>query len=492
MVVVDYDASGSLVIPGVDGADAVVYNPGDIAWILTSTALVMIMTPGVALFYSGLLRRKNALSLLSLGMGVFSVASFQWFFWGYSLTFGAGGSKFIGTLENFGLMGVLEAESAGSTKLPAIVYAIYQSQFAALTPMIMLGATAERGRIGPALVFTFIWATIVYDPVACWTWAPNGWSFIMGTLDFAGGGPVHITSGVGALSYSIWLGKRKGYGTASLAYKPQNTTYVILGTVLLWFGWFGFNGGSALASNMRAAQAIFVTNVAAAVGGLTWMLLDYRLERKWSAVGFCSGAISGLVCITPGSGYVGTPASLAFGIIGAAACNYATKLKGIFRYDDALDIFATHGIGGMVGNVLTALFADSRVAGFDGFTEIPGGWINKNWVQLGYQVADTVAISAYAFCVTMILLVILDYVPGLSLRVSSEAELIGIDEAECGELAYDYVSIRRETDYTHHTMKSSGGSPAASVHEKTNGAVGSAEPAPNSRAATVADGEHHV
>lgn len=244
--------------------------------------------------------------------------------------------------------------------------------FASLTPMILLGATAERGRYAPALVFTFIWATLVYNPIACWTWASQGWSYVMGTLDFAGGGPVHISSGTGALAYSIWLGKRKGYGTTALAYKPQNTTHVVLGTVLLWFGWFGFNGGSALASSIRAAQAMIVTNLAASVGGLTWMLLDWRLERKWSAVGFCSGAISGLVCITPAAGYVGTPASLAFGILGAIACNYATKLKGILHYDDALDIFATHGIGGMVGNVLCGIFADSRVVSFDG-SEIDGG-----------------------------------------------------------------------------------------------------------------------
>lgn len=243
--------------------------------------------------------------------------------------------------------------------------------------MILLGAVAERGRIAPALVFAFIWATLVYDPVACWTWAPNGWTYIMGALDFAGGGPVHMTSGTGALAYSIWLGRRKGYGTASLAYKPQNTTFVVLGTVLLWFGWNGFNGGSALAANLRATQALLVTNVAAAVGGLTWMMLDWRLERKWSAVGFCSGAISGLVGITPASGYVGTPAAVAIGVVTGVACNFATKLKGIFGYDDALDIFATHGVGGFVGSLLTGLFADSRIVDFDGFSSIPGGWISK-------------------------------------------------------------------------------------------------------------------
>jgi len=473
MVTVSADASNSYVVE-YEG-EQVVFNPGDTAWVLTCAALVMIMTPGVGFFYAGLLRRKNALSLIALSMAVYSVSAFHWFFWGYSLAFG-NGSKFIGNLDNFGLMGVLQAPNL---TVPAIVFAIFQSMFASLTPMIMLGATAERGRFAPALVFTFIWQTIVYCPVACWTWNANGWSYIMGTLDYAGGGPVHINSGVGALAYSIWLGKRKGWGTSQLAYKPQNTTFVVLGTVLLWFGWFGFNGGSGLGANMRAAQAIFVTNIAAATGGLTWMLLDWRLERKWSAVGFCSGAISGLVCVTPASGYIGSPASLAFGILGAAACNYATKLKGIFGYDDAIDIFATHGIGGMVGNILTAFFADSRVAGFDG-SEIAGGWINRNWVQLGYQVADTAAITAYSFVMTTIILIALDYIPGLSLRVSEEAEVLGIDASEIGEMGYDYAFLRRDVDYTHENMASKGGletSPRASMHEKNHGVQAGAAPA---------------
>jgi len=473
-----------------DGTE-ILYNPGDIAWVLAASALVMIMTPGLGFFYSGLLRRKNALSQIMLSMAVYSVVTFQWFFWGYSLSFSGSGSKFIGDLANFGLKGVLEQESAGSSRLPALVYCIYQSMFAAITPMIMLGATAERGRMGPALLFAFIWATIVYDPIACWTWNSTGWSYIMGTLDFAGGGPVHMSSGAGALAYSIWLGKRKGYGSAALAYKPQNTTFVVLGTVFLWFGWFGFNGASGLTANLRAAQAMIVTNVAAATGGLTWMLLDWRLERKFSAVGLCSGIISGLVGITPAAGYVGTPASLCIGVLTAAACNYATKLKILLRYDDTLDIFAVHGIGGFVGSLLTGIFADSRVAGFDGLTVIPGGWINHNYIQLAYQLADSVAILSYAFTVTLILLVILDYIPGCSLRVSEEAELIGLDEDQIGEMGYDYVAVRRDVDYHHHNFPSSAKmSPNGSVHdpEKTT-ATGTTVPVPNERAATAPNGQ---
>jgi len=484
MVNVTYDEVSQTMIATDGEGMAYYYNLGDTAWILTCTALVMIMTPGLGFFYSGLLRRKNALSLIMLVMAVFAVASFQWFFWGYSLAFAPDSNAFIGTLTNFGLMGVLELPSAGSSKIPAIVYCIYQCMFATITPAILIGAVAERGRIGPALVFTFIWCTLVYDPVACWTWNATGWGFVMGDLDFAGGGPVHMTSGVGALAYSIWLGKRKGYGTTALAYKPQNTTFVVLGTVFLWFGWIGFNGGSALASNMRAAQAVIVTNLAASVGGLTWMLLDWRLERKWSAVGFCSGAISGLVGITPAAGYVGAPSSLAIGVLTAIACNFATKLKGVFGYDDALDIFATHGVGGAVGALLTGIFADSRVAGFDGITEIPGGWLNQNYIQLGYQLASTCAIIGYTFVVTMIIVVALDYIPGLSLRASEEAELVGMDEDQIGELGYDYAFVRRDVDYGHHNFSNGGAhSPHnGSIKEKSAGhAVSTAAPGSEER-----------
>jgi Amt family ammonium transporter len=205
----------------------------------------------------------------------------------------------------------------------------------------------------PCLVFIFVWSTIVYDPIACWTWNPNGWVFQMGGLDFAGGTPVHISSGAAALAYSIMLGKRRGHGTHELNYRPHNVTHVVIGTCFLWFGWFGFNGGSAVGSNLRATMACVVTNLAASVGAFTWVLVDYRLERKWSAVGWCSGAIAGLVAITPASGYVPPWSAVVFGVVGACACNYATKLKFLLGVDDAIDIFAVHGVGGIVGNLLT-------------------------------------------------------------------------------------------------------------------------------------------
>ncbi|EGG08538.1 uncharacterized protein MELLADRAFT_42854 [Melampsora larici-populina 98AG31] len=446
MLNVTKDASGSIVATLPDGSPPTIYNPGDLAWVLASTALVMIMTPGLGFFYSGLLRRKNALSMIFLSMAVYAVVSFQWFFWGYSLAFSPNASRFIGTLTNFGFMDVDMQPSIGGTSVPSLAYAVFQMMFATITPMILLGAVAERGRIGPALVFTFIWSTLVYDPIACWTWNSKGWTFIMGSLDFAGGGPVHMSSGTAALAYSIWLGKRRGYGTERLAYKPHNVTHVILGTALLWFGWFGFNGGSALAANMRAFQAVMVTNTSAAVGGLTWLLVDWFHERKWSPVGFCSGAIAGLVGITPASGFVGTPASVAIGFVTAVVCNYATQLKILIDCDDTLDIFASHAVGGFVGSILTAIFADSRVAAFDGSTVIAGGWINHHYVQLGYQLASSLAIMGYTFAVTMIILVAMEFTPGMSLRATPEAEIVGIDEHELGESAYDYAFVERDVE----------------------------------------------
>ncbi|TDL17525.1 ammonium transporter [Rickenella mellea] len=444
MVNVTYDASGSLLWYDASSGNTIVYNPGDLAWVISATALVWLMIPGVGFFYSGLLRRKNALSMIYASMMCVAVVSFQWFFWGYSLAFSETAGKYIGDLKHFGLKGVLAQPSVGSSRIPAIMFCVYQLMFAAITPMLAIGAVAERGRLGPLIVFVFVWSTLVYDPIACWTWNPKGWSFILGGLDFAGGTPVHISSGTAALAISIFLGKRRGYGTERLAYKPHNTSYVILGTVFLWFGWFGFNGGSALSANLRAIQACIVTNLAASVGGLTWMFWDWRLEKKWSAVGFCSGAVAGLVAITPGSGFVGSPAAVAYGVAAGTICNFATQLKFLFHYDDCLDIFASHAIGGVVGNIFTAFFAQASVAGFDGTTVIPGGWLDRHWVQLGIQLADSVSGMSYSFVMTSAIVWTMHYIPGLSLRSNEETEILGVDDAEMGEFAYDYVGIDAE------------------------------------------------
>ncbi|KAG2098922.1 ammonium transporter AmtB-like domain-containing protein [Suillus discolor] len=439
MVNVTYDASGDLY-----SSTGTIFNMGDIAWTLASTALVWIMIPGVGFFYSGLLRRKNALNMIYLSMMTVAMVSFQWFFWGYSLAFSETASPYIGNLKYFALRNVLNQPSIGSPRVPAIVFCVFQLMFAAITPMIALGAVAERSRLGPLLAFVFIWSTLVYDPIACWTWNSQGWSYVLGGLDFAGGTPVHISSGTAALAISLYLGKRRGYGTERLAYKPHNTTYVILGTVFLWFGWFGFNGGSALSANLRATQACIVTNLAASVGGLTWMLWDYRLERKWSVVGFCSGAIAGLVAITPGSGFVGSPAAVLFGFMAGTVCNFATQLKFIFKYDDTLDIFASHAIGGIVGNVLTGLFAQASIASADGVVTIPGGWLDQNYRQLGIQLADSVSGLSYSFVMTTIILWVMHFIPGLRIRCDEETEILGVDDAEMGEFAYDYVALENE------------------------------------------------
>ncbi|EST05744.1 Ammonium transporter AmtB-like domain protein [Kalmanozyma brasiliensis GHG001] len=454
----------------VEGVETeLIYNAGTLAWIIVATALVFIMIPGLGFFYAGLLRKKSALSMIWMSMTVMSVVTFEWFFWGFSLAFSTTSSNaFIGNLDNFGLMNVDIGPSTGGTSLPQLLFCIYQMMFAAITPVIACGAFADRARLGPVLIFAFCWSTIVYNPIAYWTWnVGKGWANVMGGLDFAGGTPVHISSGTAALAISIFLGKRKGYGTEQLAYRPHNVAYVILGTVFLWFGWFGFNGGSALGSNLRAVQAMMVTQVATAVGGLTWMFWDWRLERKWSAVGFCSGAISGLVAITPASGYVGTPAAVAFGVLGGTACNFATGLKNLLGYDDALDIFAAHGVGGIVGNLLTGIFADWRVASFDGSAPIPGGWINKNWIQLGYQAADSASGFGWSFVVTLILLFAIDRIPGCHFRATEEDEALGIDLAQIGEevlfmpLLHDFVRPEEGAE-VHHVSQDVKFSPASS------------------------------
>ncbi|TRX88100.1 hypothetical protein FHL15_010998 [Xylaria flabelliformis] len=376
------------------------YESGDIGWVITATALVLLMIPGVG--------------------------------------------SFIGDLSNFGFKDVLAQPSVGSARVPDLLFAVYQGMFSAITVALATGAVAERGRMLPCIVFMLIWSTLIYDPIACWTWNPAGWSNKLGGLDFAGGTPVHIASGTAALAYSMMLGKRRGHGTHELNYRPHNVTHIVIGTVFLWVGWFGFNAGSALSANMRAVMAAVVTNLAACVGGITWCVLDYRLERKWSTVGFCSGVVAGLVAITPGSGFVPSWAAVPFGALGACFANYATKLKFVLRIDDSLDIFAVHAVGGIVGNILTAFFAADYIAHLDGTTVIHGGWVNQNWIQLAYQLADSAAGGVYSFGGTCIILFVINLIPGLKIRATEEAEILGIDDAEIGEFAYDYVELTRE------------------------------------------------
>lgn len=403
-----------------------------------------------------------------------AVVSFQWFFWGYSLAFSHTAGSFIGDLNNFGYRNVLAQPSVGSPRIPDLLYAVYQGMFASITVALAVGAVSERGRMLPCVVFMFLWTTLVYDPIACWTWNPSGWVYQLGGLDFAGGTPVHISSGSAALAYSYLLGKRSGHGTHALNYRPHNVTHIVIGTVFLWVGWFGFNAGSALSANLRAVMAAVVTNLAACTGGITWCLVDYRLEKKWSTVGFCSGVIAGLVAITPGSGYVPAWAAVIYGIVAGIGCNFATQLKYWISADDALDIFAVHGIGGLIGNILTAFFAADYIARLDGVTKIDGGFLNKHWVQLPIQLADSVSGMAYSFGMTCLILLLIstlsNFIPALKLRASPEEEEMGIDDAEIGEFAYDYVELVRDVKPAEltHGRSDSIGSDVRSVRSLTH------------------------
>ncbi|KAG1558245.1 hypothetical protein G6F49_004675 [Rhizopus delemar] len=420
--------------------DAPIYEAGNIAWMLTSTALVWLMIPGVGYFYSGMARQKNALSLITACVLSLVVVSMEWFIWGYSLTFSKTSTNpFIGNLDNAFLRGVLGDTSIASNTIPDLVYCIYQCMFAALTPALAIGAAAERARLLPMIIFIFIWSTLVYNVIAYWTWNPNGWSAELGAIDFAGGTPIHISSGAASLAYALILGRREGHDKKNDDFRPHNMSNVVLGTAFLWFGWFGFNGGSALSGNLRAAMACVVTNLAASVGAITWMCLDYRIEHKFSALGFCSGAIAGLVAITPSSGYVGPAPAIAIGFLGSFACNMAAHMKHWLKYDDVADVFAIHGVGGYVGSILTGIFAEAYIANLDGSTVIAGGWMNRNFIQLGYQLADCNAGMAWSFVITYIILFAMNRIPGLSLRVDRESELKGLDAAEIGEMAYYHI-----------------------------------------------------
>ncbi|EMD41594.1 hypothetical protein CERSUDRAFT_110171 [Gelatoporia subvermispora B] len=420
------------------------YGGGDIAFIVVSGILVFFMVPGVAFLYSGLSRRKSALSLVWAVTASNAIVIFQWYFWGYSLAFSETATNgFIGNLRNFGLRKVLADPSPGSPLIPELLYSFYQMEFACVTVAILMGALAERGRVLPAMIFCFIWMTLVYCPLACWAWAQNGWGFSWGVLDYAGGGPVEIGSGVSGIAYSWVLGRRSERELRN--FRPHNVSLVCMGTFMLWFGWLGFNGGSAFGANLRAVMAIWNSMIAASMGGIVWCLLDYRIERKFSMVGFCSGSIAGLVAATPSSGYIPQWASLIMGIVVGAIANYATKFKFLVRIDDALDLYAEHAVGGVVGLLFNGLFASSEIIALDEVnTSTNGGWLDHNWKQLYIQFAYVCATVGYSFVVTALIAKAIDSIPTLHLRASPEAEALGMDDAEIGEFANDYIEVRRD------------------------------------------------
>ncbi|KAH8586310.1 ammonium transporter-like protein [Bisporella sp. PMI_857] len=440
----NYNGTGST------GGDSVTENlnqwfdSGDSAYIIISGCMVLLMVPGLGFLYSGLARRKSALSMIWACMASFSIITFQWYFWGYSLAFSPTATNgYIGNLAAFGLKGVLGAPSPGSPLIPELLYSFYQLQFCAVTAAIVMGAVAERGRLIPALVFIFAWATLVYCPIACWVWNVNGWAFNYGVLDYAGGGPVEIGSGLTALAYSMVLGKRQE--KMMLNFRPHNVSLITLGTILLWFGWLGFNGGSAFGANLRAVMACWNSCITAMFGSITWCLLDYRLAKKWSMVGWCSGCISGLVAATPASGFIPPWASVILGIVTGIICNFGTKVKFWIRIDDSMDVFAEHGVAGIIGLLFNAFFAADYIIGLDGVNNgINGGWVNHNYKQFYVQLAYIVACCAYTFVVSAILAYGINAIPGLHLRASEEAELLGMDDDQLGEFAYDYVEVRRD------------------------------------------------
>jgi ammonium transporter, Amt family len=404
-------------------------DKGDTAWLLTSSALVLMMTaPGLALFYGGMVRQKNALATLMQSFIIMAVISIQWVLWGYSLAFGPDKGGIIGGLDWIGLRGVgPEPFDAYSKTIPHQVFMLFQMMFAIITPALITGAFAERKKFSAFLLFTVLWATFIYDPLAHWVWGDGGWLKKLGALDFAGGTVVHISSGVSALVCAIMLGKRKGYGHQPM--QPHNLPMTVMGASLLWFGWFGFNAGSALEANGLAASAFLATNTAAAAAALGWMFTEWMARGKPTVLGAASGAVAGLVAITPASGFVGPVSSIIIGGLAGALCYMACNLKSKLGYDDSLDVVGVHGVGGTFGALATGLFASKAVndAGGDGlFFGNPG--------QLWTQIVAVLATYVLAIVGTWVILKVVDAIVGL--RVSDEDEVAGLDLSQHSETAY--------------------------------------------------------
>jgi Amt family ammonium transporter len=405
-------------------------NSGDTAWLLVSAALVMLMTPGLAFFYGGMVRKKNILGTIMQSIIVIGLVSVEWILVGYSLAFGPDHGGILGDLSWFGLRGVgLAPFKDYAATVPHQAFMVYQMMFAVITPALITGAIAERFKFSTYLVFTLLWVLLVYNPVAHWVWAVGGWIRNLGALDFAGGTVVHITSGVSALAAAIVVGKRKGYGTENLS--PHNLPMTVLGAGILWFGWFGFNAGSALAANELATSAFVATHVAAAAATLSWVFAEWIHRGKPTVLGAASGCVAGLVAITPASGFVEPLGALAIGLVAGVICYSAIMLKGRFGYDDSLDVVGVHCVGGTFGALATGLFATKMVnaGGADGL-------FYGNPKLFLIQLLAVVVVLAYSFGVSFVLLKALDKVMGL--RVSREDEIMGLDLSEHGEAGYNW------------------------------------------------------
>jgi len=396
-------------------------DSGATAWVLASTALVMIMTPGVGLFYGGLVRKKNFINMITLSFVAFALVSIQWVLVGYSLAFGPDVGGFIGNLQYLGLNNVGMEPGPYSPVIPGLLYMVFQLVFATVTMAIVTSGFAERIKFSSYLVFALLWTTIVYDPLAHWVWG-GGWTSQFGAIDFAGGTVVHISSGFAALALALVIGKRVGFGKNAM--EPANIPWSILGAALLWFGWFGFNSGSAVDANGLAAVAFVTTNTAAAAAAIAWMLVSWAHGGKPSSLGFVSGAVAGLVAITPAAGYVTPMAAIVIGAVAGVLC-YSIMLwrqkKGV---DESLDAWAVHGMGGLWGALATGIFAVAAING-------KSGLIEGNMSQFISQVVGAGAAVVYAFVITYILAVLVDKTLGL--RVSEEEEYVGLDISQHGE-----------------------------------------------------------
>ncbi len=403
-------------------------NSGDTSWILISSALVMLMTPALGFFYGGMVRRKNVLATLMHSFFVLCLISVQWVLWGYSLAFGPDHWGIIGGLDWVGLNGVgLAPNRDYAPTVPHEAYMLFQMMFAVITPALISGAFAERKRFKSFVFFSLLWATLVYDPIAHWVWSTGGWLHHLGALDFAGGTVVHVSSGVAALVAAMVLGERIGLRHETI--EPHDATMTILGASLLWFGWFGFNAGSAISAGILAVSAFVVTNTAAAMGALTWVTISWWHRGQPSVLGAAAGAVAGLVAITPASGYVTVPAAILIGLFAGVACYFAVQLKPRLRVDDALDVFGVHGVGGTLGAILTGVFATVAVNAGGA-----NGLLYGNPSQLLVQIVAVGATWVYSAGATFVILKVLDRFIGL--RVPEEEELAGLDATQHGELAY--------------------------------------------------------
>jgi len=402
-------------------------NTGDIAWVLVASSLIMLMTPAVGLFYGGMVRRKNVLSTIMLSFSVLVLITVQWVIFGYSLAFGPDIGHLIGNLDWAGLHGVgLNPEPHYAAGIPHLAFMLFQMKFAVITPALISGAFVERIRFSAFLIFCLLWTTLVYDPMAHWMWATDGWLHNLGALDFAGGTVIHIMSGVAALSMAMVIRKRKGFGQIPM--EPSNVLLTLIGVVLLWFGWFGFNGGSALAANGTAVYAIVTTNIAAATAALTWMILSWRHSRP-SVIGVSTGAVTGLVAITPACGYVDAPAAMIIGVVAAIVSYNCIKLRNRLNIDESLDVWACHGMAGTWGAIATGIFASKAVnpAGADGL-------LLGNTHLFLVQIASVVVAWVFSFVMTFILAKAIDGWHGLSVGHSEEE--VGLDIAQHGEELY--------------------------------------------------------